>query len=153
MSRLNFDIVRLVIVDLTTAELLNSGGRRLVDILGHLSHESLTLAFYGPATAATGSLLQDGVSAGLNLIPRCVVLPNLPATPDLNQLLSTLSQSNVRLLALESPVCATYERAPDTVMAQGEGSLLLAAFRQSDDGTPTVRVQMLSHDMTRIWPA
>lgn len=148
LNRLNFDVVSLAIIDLTDAELLSGGGRRLIDVLGRLSNESLTLAFYGSATSVTGSLLQDGISAGLNLVHRCVILPDLPATPDLNNLLASLSHTNVRLLALDAPVCARYDWRADTVAAQGNGSLLLTTFRQNDEGAPTVRVQMLSDGMT-----
>ena len=152
LNRLNIDAVQLAIIDLTDAELLSGGGRRLIDVLGRLSDESLTLAFYGSATSVTGSLLQDGISAGLNLVRDAVILPDLPATPDLNNLLASLSHTNVRLLALNEPVCAVYDRQADTVAAQGNGSLLLAAFRHNDEGAPTVRVQMLSDGMTRSWP-
>ena len=108
-SRLNFDAVSLAILDLTPEELLSSGGRRLLDVLGRLAEESLTLAFVGAATATVGTLLRDGKTAGLNLIPRSVVIDDVLAVPDLNALLASLSQSNVRLLALDRPVGVVYD--------------------------------------------
>ena len=164
-SRLNFDAVSLAVLDLTPEELLSSGGRRLLDVLGRLAEESLTLAFVGAATATVGTLLQDGETAGLNLIPRSVVIDDVLAVPDLNALLASLSQSNVRLLALDRPVGAVYDFVGDWVRIENTeaedgaedsrertaGNALLAAFKPGPEG-PTVRLQMLSAGMQRRWP-
>ena len=157
LSRLNFDAVSLVILDLTPEELLSSGGRRLLDVLGRLAEESLTLAFYGAATATVGTRLQDGLTAGLNLIPRSVVIDDVLAVPDLNALLSSLSRSDVRLIALDRPVGAIYDFAGDSVRVEeadaagGAGNVLLVAFKIGPEG-PVARLQMLTPGMQRRWP-
>jgi hypothetical protein len=170
-SRLNFDAISLAILDLTPAELLSSGGRRLIDALGHLAEETLTLAFYGLATATVGALLQDGVTAGLNLIPRATIIDDVMAVPNLNALLASLSLSDVRLLALDHPVQAMYNFATDSVSmetvkdisnverdeAEGsdagssDGKAMMIAFVSGPEG-PTARIQMLTPGMQRRWP-
>ncbi|MEZ4583434.1 MAG: hypothetical protein R3A10_17650 [Caldilineaceae bacterium] len=55
LSRVNFDAVGLVLLDLTPGQLLSRAGRRLVDVLGRLAEESLDLALVGPATATAGA--------------------------------------------------------------------------------------------------
>ncbi len=154
LQRVNFDIVRFAVVDLAPETLLSSPGRRLMDVLGHLARtDELTLAFVGPATAACSALLQDGVTAGLNLIPHCTVLPDVQAVPDLRTLLTALSQSGRRILALDGPVAATYAHANDQVAAHGYGSVLLVAFRQERGAeTPTARIHVLAPGMARSWP-
>ncbi len=169
LSRLNFDAISLAIIDLTPSELLSSAGRRLIDVLGHLAQESLTLALFGPATATVGSMLQDGVTAGLNLIPRTTVIDDVLAVPDLNALLASLSQSGVRLLALDHPVQAIYDFDTDSIKvaevksmsikdggAAGdassvEGKAMMIAFTAGPEG-PTARIQILTPGMQRRWP-
>ena len=86
LGRLNFDAIGLAVVDLTPDMLLSSGGRRLLDVLGRLAtdpDEPLHLAFYGPSLGVIGAFLEDGVTAGLNLLPRTVVVPNVKSVVDL----------------------------------------------------------------------
>jgi len=162
LSRLNFDIVGLALVDLKAEMLLSSGGRRLIDVLGRLAsvpenaahpEESIQLGFYGPAIAVSGAFLADGVTAGLNLLPRTVVLPDVKAVSDLRALLARMSETSLRLLALDRPVSVRYEPAKDTVTVAGKGSALLTAFRQSPgQDQPTARLHALTDGMTSRWP-
>ncbi len=169
LSRLNFDAISLAIIDLTPSELLSSAGRRLIDVLGHLAQESLTLAFFGPSTATVGSLLQDGIAAGLNLIPRTTVIDDVMAVPNLNALLASLSRSGVRLLALDHPVQALYDFDTDSIVVaeitgksdkdgdaggegpSAEGKAMMIAFKAGPAG-PTARIQILTPGMQRRWP-
>jgi len=159
LSRLNFDIVGLAVVDLTTKMLLSRGGRRLIDVLGRLAsapepEDSLNLAFVGPAVAATGAFLEDAVTAGLNLFPQTIVVPDVEAVGDLRTLLARLSETKLRLLALASPVSVRYEPAKDLVTVAGKGSALLAAFHQAAGQIqPTARLHALTAGMTSGWPA
>jgi hypothetical protein len=159
LSRLNFDIVGLAIVDLTAKMLLSRGGRRLIDVLGRLAsapepEDSLNLAFVGPAMAVTGAFLEDTVTAGLNLFPQTIVVPDVEAVGDLRTLLTRLSETKLRLLALASPVSVRYEPAKDVVSVAGQGSALLAAFHQAAGQTqPTARLHALTAGMTSGWPA
>lgn len=151
--RINFDAVGLILVDLAPDFLLDSQGRRLMDVLGRLAREELTLAFWGPATGVTGAYLEDGVTAGLNLIPGTVVIPDVQAVPDLRALLERTSQAGLRLLALDGPVGAVYHHQDDTVQVLGQGSVLLASFARGDNGSqPTARLHLLSPGMRRGWP-
>jgi hypothetical protein len=156
LSRLNFDAVDLAIVDLAPAMLLSSAGRRLIDALGKLAGEpdqGLHLAFYGLALAVTGAFLDDGLAAGLNLIPRTVVAPDVQAVDDLRALLTRMSDGGLRLLALDRPVSARYEPRADTVAVAGRGSVLLTAFRQTPGSDrPTARLHVLTDGMTSGWP-
>ncbi len=102
----------------------------MIDVLGHLALEDLTLAFVGPATAVTGGILEDGVTAGLNLLPRTAVLADVQAVADLRGLLAALSDAGRRILALDGAVAATYTRPGETVAVTGHGSVLLVAFHQ-----------------------
>ncbi|MCB9137757.1 MAG: hypothetical protein H6642_05355 [Caldilineaceae bacterium] len=155
LSRVNFDAVELLIADLTPETLLSAGGRRLMDALGHLAQEGeLSLAFAGDATAVTGLLLEDGITAGLNLIPRTVIIPDVQAVPSLAALLGRASEQGVRLLALDAPVVAAYEPENDMVSVQGAGSALLASFLGGDNGErPTARLHALTDGMRDGWPA
>ncbi|MCX6048602.1 MAG: hypothetical protein NT075_26155 [Chloroflexi bacterium] len=156
LSRLNFDAVDLAIVDLAPELLLSSGGRRLIDVLGNLASDpdqALHLAFYGPSLAVIGGFLDDGATAGLNLIPGTVVLPDVQAVTDLRALLARMSDAGLRLLALDRPVGARYEPLADTIAVRGQGSLLLTAFRQNPgDERPTARLHVLTDSMTSGWP-
>ena len=156
LSRVNFDAVGLVLLDLTPGQLLSRAGRRLVDVLGRLAEESLDLALVGPATATAGAFLQDGVTAGLNLIPGCVVIDDVKAVDDLHGLLAQVSRLDVRVLALDAPVVAGYTVADDTVSVQGDGSVMLIAFVPNAvddaDAGKTARLQILHQPMRRTWP-
>lgn len=153
LQRVNFDLVRFAVIDLAPKTLLASGGRRLMDVLGHLALEDLTLAFVGPATAVTGGILEDGVTAGLNLLPRTAVLADVQAVADLRGLLTALSHAGRRILALDGAVAATYTRPGETVTVTGHGSVLLVAFHQEQGAeTPTARINVLGAGMTRTWP-
>lgn len=158
-GRLNFDAMDLVILDLSPQLLLSSGGRRLMDALGHLAVDELTLAFAGPAIAATGGFLEDGVTAGLNLIPNAVVIPAVQDGADLHTLLARLSERRMRLLALDGSVCVRYDFAAETVTVlagdggESNGSALLVAFVATNpDDAPTARLHVLTPGMTRTWP-
>jgi hypothetical protein len=154
LSRVNFDAVALVILDLSLATLLGSAGRRLSDALGRLAEDELTLAFAGEATTATGMLLEDGVTAGLNLIPQAVVIPAVQTVPDLHSLLARVSEQGVRLLALDAPITAEYHYGADRVAVAGSGSVLLVGFVTSADGErPTARLHALTDGMQDGWPA
>ena len=100
----------------------------------------------------TGSMLLDGISAGLNLVPRCVVMPDVPSVPDLQSLLASLSNADARILALDAPVCAHYHCDTDAVTVEGQGNVLLAAFKRNGIEAPTARLQVLSHGKTGAWP-
>lgn len=152
LSRVNFDAVGLVILDLAPAQLLSSGGRRLVDVLGRLAEEALDLALVGPATAVAGSLLQDGVTAALNLIPSCVVIDDVQAVDDLHGFLARVSLLGVRLLALDGPVLAQYSVHDDHVTVSSDGNVMLVAFVPVKDGSVTARAQILHKPMRRSWP-
>ncbi len=157
LSRLNFDAVDLALVDLSAELLLSSGGRRLIDVLGTLAgdpDQELHLAFYGRPLAVIGAFLDDGLTAGLNLISRTVVAPDVQAVTDLRALLARMSDAGLRLLALDRPVSARYDPLADTVAVSGPGSVLLTAFRQnSGDERPTARLHVLTDGMTSGWPA
>jgi len=162
LSRLNFDALALAVMDLEAASLLSPGGRRLVDALGHLAAaDELTLAFTGPAVGLIGAFLEDGVTAGLNLIPGTLVFPSIQEVADLHALLARLSEYGLRLLALDAPVCLRYDYAGDAVTVAGaeidgdsrKGSALMVAFRSSEEGQPpTARLHALTAGMTRGWP-
>ena len=161
LSRLNFDALALAIFDLQPETLLSSGGRRLVEALGRLATDELNVAFIGPAVGLTGGLLEDGITAGLNLIPGTVVIPAIQATADLQTLLARLSTHGTRLLALDAPVCLHYDQQADTVTVadaaldgdERKGSALMVAFRATEDGeAPTARLHALTIGMTRGWP-
>ncbi len=161
LSRLNFDALALAIFDLQPTTLLSSGGRRLVEALGRLAEDDLAVAFIGPAVGLCGGLLEDSVTAGLNLIPGTVVIPAIQAVADLQALLARLSTQGVRLLALDAPVCLHYDQQADTVTVadatldgdERKGSALMVAFRAIEDGeTPTARLHALTIGMTRGWP-
>ncbi len=158
-SRLNFDAMDLVILDLPPQMLLSSGGRRLVDALGHLAVDELGLAFVGPAIATIGGFLEDGVTAGLNLIPNAAVVPAVQQVADLHTLLARLSERQVRLLALDGSVCIRYDFAADMVTVlvgdrgETDGSALMVAFVAATPGDPPVaRLHVLTSGMTRSWP-
>ncbi len=156
LSRLNFDTVNLAIVDLTPELLLSSPGRRLIDVLGKLASEpdqELHLAFYGPALSVIGGFLDDGLTAGLNVIPRTVVAPDVQAVADLRALLACMSDAGLRLLALDRPVGAQYDPLADRVAVTGQGSVLLTAFRSTPGSEqPTARLHVLTDGMTSGWP-
>jgi hypothetical protein len=156
LGRLNFDAIALAVVDLTPEMLLSSGGRRLLDVLGRLAtdpDEPLHLAFYGPALGVIGAFLEDGVTAGLNLLPRTVVVPNMKSVADLRALLLNISERGLRLLALDQPVCARYEAVADTVAVRGAGGVLLTAFRRTPaNEQPTARLHVLTDKMSSGWP-
>jgi len=153
LSRLNFDAISLVIVDLTPEALLTTAGRRLLDALGRLAEETLGLTFVGPATGATGAFLADGVTAGLNLIPRTVVLPDVQAAPDLRALLERTSQAGLRLLAMDGAVAVLYDYATDSVQVEGDGNALLAAYHETADAPQqTARLQIVAPGMQSGWP-
>ena len=97
LGRLNFDMVGLIILDLTPAELLSSSGRRLSEILGRLAEDLLTLVLAGDGVTMTGAFLPDGVTAALNLVPRAVVMPQLQAGDELRALLAQLGEAGLRL--------------------------------------------------------
>ncbi|CAN5443813.1 hypothetical protein BH10CHL1_BH10CHL1_10810 [soil metagenome] len=156
LSRLNFDAVDLAIVDLSPELLLSSGGRRLIDVLGALASDpgqGLHVGFYGPSLAVMGAFLDDGLTAGLNLIPRTVVAPDVQAVTDLRALLARMSDAGLRLLALDRPVSAHYEPLADAMTVRGQGSVLLTAFRQNpDEQRPTARLHVVTDGMTSGWP-
>jgi hypothetical protein len=154
LNRLNFDAVALALLDLSPRALLSSGGRRLTDALGRLAEESLVLGFVGVATGVTGAFLADGETAGLNLIPRTVVIPDVRAVADLRTLLERTSAADLRLLALDGSVSAIYDYASDNVIVQGEGSVLLAAYQTTQgDPQPTARLQVVAPGNQSDWPA
>ncbi len=154
LSRVNFDAVALVILDLPSETLLGPVGRRLVDALGHLAREELTLAFMGESAAVTGLFLEDGITAGLNLIPQAVVIDDVQGVADLQALLARMSTQGVRLLAMDAPVSVVYEQAEDTVAVEGSGNVLLVSFVQgADDLHPTARIHALTMGMRDTWPA
>lgn len=158
LNRLNFDAIALLILDLPPDVLLSSGGRRLTDALGRLAEESLVLSFVGLSTATTGAFLADGQTAGLNLIPRTVVIPNVQGVSDLRTLLERTNEMGLRLLALDGSAAALYRHATDQVAVQGEGSALLAAYTAAkdsakDDATPTARLQVVAAGSQSGWPA
>ena len=156
LSRLNFDVVQQAIIDLPLDVLTGSAGRRLLDALGRLAKEELTIAFVGEPMSVIGAFLLDGATAGLNLLPRTVVVPDVQAVPDLRALLATLAQRRLRLLALDGDVAATYDHASDRVTVSGDedaaGNVLLTAFVAGEEGQPTARVQMLQPGVTSGWP-
>jgi hypothetical protein len=153
MRRLNFDTIHLAIVDLPAEFLLGPAGRRLLDALGHLAREHLTLGFAGPATATAGAYLLNGVTAGLNLIPQTVVLPDVQQVPDLRVLLEQVSRAKRRLLALDGPITVTYHHTGDQVEVHGDGSVLLAAFHASlRTGQTNARLHVLRNGMRAGWP-
>jgi hypothetical protein len=158
LRRLNFDLLRVAIIDLPNKALLSSGGRRLLDALGRLAapppgEDELTLCFYGPATTTVGAFLDDGATAALNLIPKTVVLSNMQQVNNLNALLAQMSTLGLRLLALDQPVSASYDPHQDTVTATGSGHVLLMAFQQAPGNSqPKARLQTLKHGMKRGWP-
>jgi hypothetical protein len=159
LRRLNFDALRVALIDLPSKALLSSGGRRLMDALGRLAapppgEDELTLCFYGPAITAVGAFLDDGTTAALNLIPQTVVLPNMQQVSDLNALLTHISSRGLRLLALDHPVSARYDHRPERVTTHGSGHVLLMAFYHTPGNEqPTARLQTLTHGMTRPWSA
>ena len=154
LGRLNFDMVGLIILDLTPAELLSSGGRRLSEIFGRLAEDLLTLVLVGDATGVTGAFLADTVTAALNLIPRAVVMPQLEAGDELRALLSQLGALGLRLLALDGDAGATYAHVGDRVWAHGAGSVTLIGFHQdADSGLSTARLKLLTDGMQSAWPA
>lgn len=151
-SRLNFDAVHAVVVDLSAETLLSSPGRRLMDALGRLAEEALALALIGPAAAAGGAFLPDATTAALNLVPGTVVAPAVGQVDDLHGMLERLSQRGLQLLALDAPVAAEYDAGTDTVAAHGAGSALLAAFHRPASGKPTARLHVLRGGMRSGWP-
>ena len=153
LSRLNFDMVGLIILDLMPEELLSSSGRRLGEILGRLAEDLLTLVLAGPATAVAGAFLADGVTAALHLIPRAVVMPQLQAGEELRELLSQLGQRRLRLLALDGDVSAVYAHVGDRVWAHGTGGVTLIGFHQdAASDVPTARLKLLTDGMQSEWP-
>jgi hypothetical protein len=152
-ARINFDALSLLVVDLPAEFLEGAAGRRLFDALGRLAAESLALAFVGAPAALTGGRLLDGVHAGLSLVPRTAVIPNLQTVGDLHTLLSTLSRQGVRLLALDASVGVRYDAGTDRVAVRGTGSVLLAAFDTGPGaGAPTARLHVLTDGMSAGWP-
>lgn len=152
-SRLNFDAIGLLLLDLSEATLLDGRGRRLVDALARLAEQSLTLALVGPTTACAGGFLLDGVRAGLGLAPRTVILPDIHLVADLRTLLERLSAQKLRLLALDGSVAVRYDAATDQVAVSGAGSVLLVAFRiASADSRPIARLHALTDGMRAGWP-
>ncbi len=151
-SRLNYDAVQAVVVDLPAETLLSSPGRRLMDALGRLAEESLALALIGPAAATGGAFLPDAATAALNLVPGTVVAPSVNAVEDLHSMLERLSQTGLQLLALDAPVAAEYDAGSDTVAVHGAGSALLAAFHHPAGGPPTARLHVLHDGMRSGWP-
>jgi hypothetical protein len=127
LSRLNFDAVSLVVLDFSPQELLS--------------------------TAATGAFLEDGITAGLNLIPRAVVLPDVQAVADLRALLTRISGQGLRLLALDGSVSALFHHEDATVEVAGEGNVLLVGFVRNDEGTTTARLLPLEPGMRGSWPS
>ncbi len=152
LNRLDFDSVDLIIVDLPKNLLLAAVGRRLTDALGRLATESLALAFTAQSTTAAGALLEDSVTAGLNLIPRTIILPTVASIPDLHTLLNRISRQGLRILALDGSVAAQYIHTDDSITVAGSGSALLGAFQESRNGQPTARLQLLKDGMRSRWP-
>lgn len=153
LGRLNFDMIGLVILDMTPEELLSPSGRRLTDILGRLAEDLLTLVLVGPAINVAGGFLADGITAGLNLIPRAVVLPGIQPGSELRALLAHLGQRGLRLLALDGYGSATYSHTGDRVWAHGAGSVTLIGFAQDrSTGQPTARLKLLMGGMQSEWP-
>lgn len=154
LNRLNFDAIAVVILDLPPQALLSAGGRRLTDALGRLAEETLVLGFVGLSTAATGAFLADGQTAGLNLIPRTVVIPDVHGVRDLRTLLERTNEMGLRLLALDGSVSALYRYATDTVSVAGEGSAMLTAYKaEKQNEPPTARLQMVASGSQSGWPA
>lgn len=153
LSRINFDAVALALVDLSPEDLLSAGGRRLTDALGRLAEESLTLGFVGPATAVTGAFLVDGETAGLHLVPRTVVIPDVQAVADLRALLERTTAANLRLLALDGSVSVVYQYDTDTIHVQGDGHVLLAAYETAREGAaPKARLHVVAPGSQSGWP-
>jgi hypothetical protein len=160
-SRLNFDALALVLVDLPMDVLLSSVGRRLMETLGRLTEEGLGLAFVGDVVAVTGGVMLDGVHAGLSLVPGTAVMPNVSAVHDLHALLERMRARRTRLLALDAPVGAAYDAAADRVTVHGSGSVLLMAFVEDHADAAadtaaetggTARLHVLTNGMTSGWP-
>ena len=154
LSRVNFDAVAAVILDLTAEELLSSAGRRLVDVLGRLAQEELVLALVGDPVSLTGALLIDGVTAGLNLIPRTVVLVDVAGVHNLHDALAAVRDAGLRILACDGSVGVVYTHGQDAVRVHGRGTVLLGALRAGQSSAqPTMRLQVLTAGMTSGWPA
>lgn len=152
LGRLNFDMIGLVILDLTPDELLSSSGRRLTDILGRLAEEMLTLVLVGSAITVAGGFLADGTTAGLNLIPRAVVIQGIQPGDELRALLAQLGERGLRLLALDAGAGATYSHAGDRVWAEGTGGVTLIGFARDANSQPTARLKLLTNGMQSEWP-
>jgi len=156
LSRLNFDAIGLAVLDLSVEMLLSSPGRRLVEVLAHLAadpDQALNLAFYGSALNVTGNFSEDGLIAGLNLIPRTVLVPDVQVVADLRALLATISQQQLRLLAMDGAVSVQYDQARDRVSVCGAGNVLLTAFRETPDSEqPTARLHVLTDGKISGWP-
>lgn len=162
-SRINFDALHGVILDLDAETLLSSPGRRLVEVLAQLGAlredgSELHLAFVGDAAGAAGGVLLDGVRAGLGLIPGTAVVPNIKAVADLRGLLESMSVGMGRLIALDAPVGLRYEAASDQVVVSGKGSALLVGFvaaKAAKDGeipAPTARLHVVTDGMQSGFP-
>ena len=152
LKRLNFDAIEAAILDLSPAMLLSQAGRRLLDALGRLAaQDELTLVFAGEATGVVGGFLENGVTAGLNLIPGTVIVPAVQEVDDLRALLAQLSEAGLRLLALDAPAGALYHN-DDSVEMEGAGSLLMVGFSSAQEGQSVARLQPLSAGMRRHWP-
>ncbi len=152
-ARLNFDAIGLLVVDLPRAFLEDSGGRRLIDALARLAEEGMALVFVGENASLAGGALLDGIHAGLSLVPRTAVIPDLRGVGDLRALLAALSGRGLRLLALDAPVGVRYDAARDSVRVQGAGSVLLAAFRPgANDEPPAARLHVLTDQNEAGWP-
>jgi hypothetical protein len=151
--RLNFDAITGVIVDLPVEFLLDSPGRRLVDVLGRLAQEELTLILFGPRVVSAGAYLEDGRTAGLNLVPHTIVLADVRHVADLRSLLAMASEAGLRLLAMEGEVGVLYRYEDDTIQVLGQGNAVLAGFpRATQDAKPAARLHVLRPNMRSGWP-
>lgn len=159
LNRLNFDMVGLVIIDLTPEELLSSSGRRLSEIFSRLAEEMLTLCLLGNAVQVTGARLLDGVTAGLNMIPDAVVIVSVEEGDALRALLIKIGESGLRLMVLDRDAAVIYSHAGDRVWAQGEAEgategrgVTLIGWHLPVDGKAAARLKLLSPGMQSAWP-
>ncbi len=151
--RLNYDAIGMLVLDFTPAFLESSPGRRLLDALGRLASEGLSLVFVGEVVSMVGGALLDGVRAGLSLVPGTAVIPDLREVEDVRALLGALQARSTRLLAMDAPIGVRYDSIKDSVTVHGSGSVLLAEFRPGiDDEPPAARLHVLTAGMESAWP-
>ncbi len=142
----------LIVAALSPAAWQEPTGVATAELLRAVS-ASAALLLAGPSVACAGEA-HAGNAPGLHFIPNTLVLHDLQAVPDLHGLLSALSDRQIRLLALDGPICVEYDPGTDSVTTSGEGSALLAAFVQDSPGEQaTVRVQILAAGASSGWPA